>query len=187
MTVPVHHVDARQVLRDFIRSQRANRPEIKAPDLREAALEEFGRNDELMIKLGQQMLDVLIYQLALEVVGEGRKPEPSFMPRRDSDSPEELRKRLDKLTHRYSIWYEHAGDRHVSLLRMTKVDLRLAIDERSRRIAVESRRRDFLVRLLERMESFGDHIVVESGVGVEQIEAIEGEIFGEITPPTEEN
>lgn len=185
--VPAQHVDARQVLRDFIRKEREGRPSVKAPELKDLALEAFGRNTDLMVVLGQQMLETLIYQLALEVVGEGRAPEPSFMPRRDSDSPEALQKRLDKLGRRYSVWYEHAGDRHVALLKMTKVDLRLAIGEREARIAVETKRRDFLQRILDRMESLPDHIVVESGVGVEQIATIEHEVFGEISPSTDQN
>lgn len=77
---------------------------------------------------------------------------------------EAIEKRAQVFSQRFLNWYEHAGDRHVRVMDMTREDLLLAASERRRRGDTEHRRAALWTRIagqLEGGQKVGDRFTAE--------------------------
>lgn len=91
-------------------------------------------------------------------------------------TPEAITRRGASLTRRWASWYEHVGERHISLLSMTRTDLLAAAAERRQRAAVEMGIADFLVGLASQLpegeEGTGGEKTVGECLTAEQVQQV---------------
>jgi hypothetical protein len=125
-TETVETVTARGRMRALVESMVEGRPEISLVEVANDARARLEADPQFVAAFLSEYLPSAVYDVVQRMVAEQRQPKY----RRKG---EEVRRS------RFMDWYEHAGDRNVRVLDMTREDLRLAAEEREMRGATEYR------------------------------------------------
>lgn len=147
----------RAILRGWVREQVDGQEEVHVPKLADAALAHFRSDQTFLDALLAENLPSMVSDVCRTVLAKTR-----FIHLGDEYVTREAFE--GRATSRWDLWMEHAGDRHVALTAMTKVDLLTAAEERDHRAAEESRRAKFLRTLaapLKQGETVGAHFTAE--------------------------
>ncbi len=120
----------RSRVREWVQNEIKDETEVSIPTLTASALAHF-RGDQAFIQgLMQEMLRPMVYELALAVVQSSRG---SLVTLGDTIVTRDEVAKKARTRNVWGTWLEHAGDRHVALLDMTREDLLLAATERQDR------------------------------------------------------
>lgn len=169
----------RSVVRAWLREAIEGEEAISLPFLADKAVQHFGKQPELVQQYFAETFRQLVYGEAQSVVARTRST-ASVSSQTDRIqlgdeivTREVVKERARKLGSRWSNWMEHVGERHISLMKMTRDDCLKAIGERELRIASEQKRVTLLQRLAEQLE--GDE-AIEDRYSDEDIDRIWKEI-----------
>lgn len=147
------------------------------PELAEGALAHFRKQPSFV----DTFLDVALYGMLYEITKKvlmGTRHDAVLLGE-EVVSRNEFEVRSYKLAKRFARWMEHAGeDHHVRLMKMSRRQLRVAIQERKGRIETEQR----VVNLMERIEHdlTSDEEVVEDRFSAEDLAEMWQELESEV-------
>lgn len=135
----------RQDLKEWLRDKVDGADEIIAPELAGKAYEHFRGDTELMATIGRAYLRDIAYRVTLEVLADTRRVIGRLTK---VQTEEEHAAAVEK---RWEEWKEHAARKHVSLLRMTRVELIQAATQREKHAHTQIVEATFLRALAARL------------------------------------
>lgn len=122
-------MSSRAQLKEWIAKRIAGEDEVILPDLVQECIVHFSKDSAFIQSLFKEALRELVYTYGMHVI----KNSHSLIPVGEGGiSREEITKRSRKHSV-FANWLEHAGDRHVRLLEMTREQLLEAAQERRNR------------------------------------------------------
>jgi hypothetical protein len=157
-------LSARAQVRAWIAQQIAGQSEVKVPELRAQVVEHFKGNASVMERLLAETLSGMIYELARAEISATRGKANVIDHGDTVTTIDEVKGKAIKLRHKWDLFREYAGDRHVRLMDMTPADLQLAEQTRQARGDIEHEFAELWRRLrqpLEEGEAVGDRFTVE--------------------------
>jgi hypothetical protein len=164
---------ARDRLREWIRGQIDGQHAVKLPDIATLGVEHFMNDTAFLRALFGEQLRSLIYAQAQTVFKQTR---PAAIQLGDEIvDQEEMAKRAERVNARWSKWLEHAGQQHVQLLQMDRIQLLTAAAERESRADVEFKRATFLRELADGLRG---RKKVGEVFKMEEIEAVWNRVHG---------
>ena len=117
---------ARSKLRQWIRQVTENRDNLRLPDIVTEAVSEFRGDAEFVQRFYEESFTAMVYEVAQEYMA-GNRAQYIQQVTRSIQEGKQPRSGV------FANWMEHAGDRHISLMEMTRRDLYLAAEERQQR------------------------------------------------------
>lgn len=136
---------SRSIVRHWLREQIDGQDDVQVPELTAKAIAHFKGDITFMELLVTETLSGTVGELAYDVLSRARggaiRMGDAITTRDGFDQ------RVERS--RFRSWMEHAGDRHVALLKLTKPLGQLAIAERRARADEDYRRADFIERLIK--------------------------------------
>jgi hypothetical protein len=152
----VETATARGRMRSIVEGLIEGRPELSLVEVANDARVQLEADPQFVAAFLSEYLPSAVYDVVQRLVAEQRQPK--YRRKGESIRPS-----------RFYEWYEHAGDRNIRVLDMTRDDLRLAAEEREQRGATELRLARFWRSLASKLKSgqtVGDRYTAE------QIEAM---------------
>ncbi len=116
-------------VREWVREAIATREDFNIPVLVDECIADLGGDASFVRTLLQENLKPLVYSVIQMQVGQSRH---LVALGDDVVQKGEVAKRATRIS-AFASWLEHAGDRHVQLLEMTREDLLIAAAEREQR------------------------------------------------------
>ncbi len=169
---------SRAIVRHWLREQLDGQDEIQVPELTTKAIAHFKGDIAFMQLLIQETLPSTVAELAYDVLtrirGSAIRMGDALVTR------EGFQERVHRS--KFRDWMEHAGDRHISLLKLTKQTGQVVVAERRARSDEEHRRADFIERLIKPLrgkQTVGDRW------SEEQIEQIRRQVWPDAKPGEE--
>jgi hypothetical protein len=170
---------SRTIVRQWLRDQLDGQDDVQVPELTAKAIAHFKGDIDFMTLLVEETLPGTVGDLAYHILSRARgsaiRMGDSIVTRDGFDQ------RVERS--RFRDWMEHAGDRHIALLALTKQTGQLAIAERRGRGDEEYRRAAFLERLIKPLR--GKQVIGDRWTD-EAIDQIRQEIWPKPAPKTEE-
>lgn len=142
--------EASQRIRAWIQERTNGQHAVALPSLTTEAVEHFLGDTELVRRLFGEKLRSIVYEIAQRVFKETR-PGAVLLGDEIVDQ-EELAQRASRLKVKWDRWLEHAGETHVRLSAMNRVQLLTAAVERETRADEEFKRASFLRELADRLK-----------------------------------
>lgn len=120
----------RKQMRGWLRDEIEGKDEIALPDLANRAVLHFATNPTFVQGFMEEQLQPIVHTMAQQVMAESR-PTPVLSFTDTVMTSEKFEEKVAAFkTTVWGNWMEHAGSRHVRLLRMDSTDLRMAAAER---------------------------------------------------------
>lgn len=113
----------------WVREHIEGKDEVRVPDLVDAAIATFSKDRRFLTSLANETLREMVYRQAVQTLSTSR----SFISAGDVALTREGIKERARKHSVFANWLEHAGDRHVRLMDMTREDLLIAANEREKR------------------------------------------------------
>lgn len=154
---------ARAEVRQWMKAQIEGAGEVSLPELTNAALDRFAKDPAFLPRFFAETGRDVFYDIAQTVCASTRH---AVVLGDVVTSRESVAK---KARTKWAAWLEHAGDRHVHLLSMTREDLDLAIAERNQRIDHEVSVVSLLTELRKKVRA---NKTVADVFSVEEIDAL---------------
>ncbi len=150
------------------------RKSFKLPDLVNEAVGEFAGQPGFAKEFVQALAYPMFYSIATQQIGSMRALRSGDYVFARGLSAEEAAERVERRAARpiFERWLhhvEHCGDRYVHLVEMTKMDIRMAKEERGKRVRAEQQMIELLTRLARRLK--GDQRVSDRW-SLEEIENV---------------
>ena len=170
---------SRIIIRQWLRDQLDGQDDIQIPELTAKAIAHFKGDTTFMELLVEETLPGTIGDLAYHILSRSRgsaiRMGDAIVTRDGFDQ------RVERS--RFRDWMEHAGDRHIALLALTKQTGLLAIAERRARADEDYRRAEFIERLIKPLRG---KQTIGGKWTEEQIDQIRREVWPEPAAKTEE-
>ena len=135
-------------------SEKVNRRgSFKMPDLVDRAVEEFSHQNGFARRFVKAMARPMIYTIGLNVIRTKRALSVGEVVINPSEIEKASRDHVTEIFERWSRHMEHCGDRYVNILKMTKIDLNIAIKERSKLVGTHQLYIDLLKHLRRKLKA----------------------------------
>jgi hypothetical protein len=123
-------VSARGRIRELVKIRIDGAEEFSIPTLTDSVIALLSGDDDFMKEFIQTTLRHEVYTQVAAAVAASRK----LVQLGDEVlTPGAIERRAERFASRFLGWYEHAGNRHVNVMEMTREDLLIAAAERSSR------------------------------------------------------
>ena len=131
MSVTVTPISVRSEIQAWVIAEVEGLSEVKVPELKARAAQHFAEQPGFFQRLATELLGEMVYESARRAIAASRG---SAIIIGDTITDREgVAERATRLQRTWERWTEHAGDRHVVLMDMTRADLALAEQERRAR------------------------------------------------------
>ena len=157
---------ARAKIRDVVRLRIQGADEISLPTITDSVVALLMQDDDFVAEFMRTTLRSEVYQQVAAVVAATRD---LSIVGDTAMSEGAVKRKANEFASRFLGWYEHAGDRHVQVMEMTREDLIVAAAERRQRGDREFRLANLWTRLADSLE--GGQKVSERFTA-EQVEAL---------------
>ena len=147
---------ARARIREFVESAIEGQDEFSLTELSARASAELLSDPKFVRAFGEQLLQQMMYEEVQRVVARKR----DLLSFEDQVlTPAAFERKKEQFGSRFLSWYEHSGDKHINVLKMSRPELLASADERDKRGSKEINLARLWRRLANGLE--GDQIVEE--------------------------
>ena len=149
-------INVRSRIREFVDAEIEGRDQFTLSELADRAVSNLMRDEGFMQAFGEQTLRHVMYEEVQRAVARKR----NLLSFEDQVlTPDEFKRKKEQFGSRFLSWYEHSGDKHINVLKMTRPQLLESADERDKRGSKEINLARLWRRLANGLE--GDQIVEE--------------------------